>query len=87
MANKQILDFFIKKKIEVKLIIGISSGAAIAPKLGWYLYCCSKSTFKFLLESYAIEDKKEKYINISPGLIKTKMQKKYVVLMKRKFPL
>ena len=74
MANKEILDFIIKKKIKTKLIIGISSGAALSPKIGWYLYCSSKAAFKFLIESYASEDKKRKYINISPGLIKTKMQ-------------
>jgi NADP-dependent 3-hydroxy acid dehydrogenase YdfG len=74
IANKEILDFIIKKKIKTKLIIGISSGAALSPKIGWYLYCSSKAAFKFLIESYASEDKKRKYINISPGLIKTKMQ-------------
>ena len=74
MANKEILDFIIKKKIQTRLIIGISSGAALTPKIGWYLYCSSKAAFKFLIESYAAEDKKRKYINISPGLIKTKMQ-------------
>ena len=86
LANKQILDFFIKKKIPIKLIIGISSGAALSPKFGWYLYCCSKSAFKFLLESYAIEDNQRKYINISPGLIKTKMQKKICSVNEKKFP-
>ena len=86
LANKQILDFFIKKKIPIKLIIGISSGAALSPKFGWYLYCCSKSAFKFLLESYAIEDNQRKYINISPGLIKTKMQKKICSINEKKFP-
>ncbi len=86
LANKQILDFFIKKKIPIKLIIGISSGAALSPKFGWYLYCCSKSAFKFLLESYALEDNQRKYINISPGLIKTKMQKKICSVNEKKFP-
>ncbi len=74
LANKEILDFIIKKKIKTKLIVAISSGAALSPKSGWYLYCSSKAAFKFLIESYALEDNKRKYINISPGLIKTKMQ-------------
>ena len=74
LANKEILDFIIKKKIKTKLIVAISSGAALSPKIGWYLYCSSKSAFKFLIESYALENNKTKYINISPGLIKTKMQ-------------
>ncbi len=73
-ANKEVLDYFVKNKIKTKLIVGISSGAALSPKFGWYLYCSSKSAFKFLIESYANEDPKRKFINISPGLIKTKMQ-------------
>ena len=55
--------------------MAISSGAALSPKIGWFLYCSSKAAFKFLIESYAHEDIKRKFINISPGLIKTKMQK------------
>ena len=74
-ANKEILDYFFEKKIKTKLIVGISSGAALSPKIGWFLYCSSKAAFKFLIESYAHEDIKRKFINISPGLIKTKMQK------------
>ena len=50
-ANKEILDYLIIKKIKTKMIIGISSGAALAPKYGWYLYCSSKAAFKFLIES------------------------------------
>ena len=51
LANKEILDFIIKKKIKTKLIIAISSGAALSPKIGWYLYCSPKSAFKFLIAS------------------------------------
>lgn len=86
MANKEILDFIIQENIKVRLIIGISSGAALSPKLGWYLYCYSKSAFKFLIESYALEDKKRKYINIAPGLIKTKMQSKICRIDEKKIP-
>ena len=73
-SNKEILDYLIINKINTKLIIGISSGAALKPKFGWYSYCSSKSAFKFLIESYALEEPKRKFINIAPGLIKTKMQ-------------
>lgn len=76
LANKEILDFLIKKKIRTKLIVAISSGAALKPKIGWFLYCISKAAFKFLIKSYALEDLQHKYVNISPGLIKTNMQKK-----------
>ena len=86
LANKEILDFIIQKKIKTKLIIAISSGAAIAPKVGWYLYCSSKSAFKFLIESYALENKEIKFINVSPGLIKTKMQSKICKINEKKIP-
>tara|TARA_A100001011_G_scaffold388418_1_gene467988 strand:+ start:4896 stop:5600 length:705 start_codon:yes stop_codon:yes gene_type:complete len=74
-ANKEIIDFLIKNKIKTKLIIAISTGAAIKPKYGWHLYCSSKAAFKFLIESYANEHRDRKFVNIAPGLIKTKMQK------------
>lgn len=84
LANKEILDFIVEKKIKTKLIIAISSGAALSPKIGWYLYCSSKSAFKFLIESYAIENTKKKFINVSPGLIKTKMQSQICRVDERK---
>ena len=74
-SNKQIIDYLIKKKIKIKFIIGISSGAALFPKYGWYLYCSSKSALKYMLEAYALENPKIKFINLSPGLMNTKMQK------------
>ena len=73
-ANKEIIDFIIENKVKTKLVVGISSGAALRPKKGWFLYCNSKAAFKFLIESYALENKNIKFLNISPGLIKTKMQ-------------
>lgn len=73
-SNKEILDYLFLNKIKTKLIVAISSGAALKPKLGWYSYCSSKSAFKFLIDSYAVEEPTRKFVNISPGLIKTKMQ-------------
>ncbi len=83
-ANKEILDYLIIKKIKTKMIIGILSGAALAPKYGWYLYCSSKAAFKFLMESYANEEPKRKFLNIAPGLIKTKMQKEIYKINEKK---
>ena len=74
LSNKEILDYLIINKIKTKLIVAISSGAALKPKFGWYPYCSSKSAFKFLIESYALEERARKFVNIAPGLIKTKMQ-------------
>ena len=85
-SNKEILDYFIENNIKTKLIIAISSGAALSPKTGWYLYCSSKSAFKFLIESYAQENTNRKFINISPGLIKTKMQKQICKINEKKIP-
>ena len=85
-SNKQIIDYLIKKKIKIKLIIGISSGAALYPKYGWYLYCSSKSALKYMLEAYALENPKIKFINLSPGLMKTKMQKQIYNVNEKKIP-
>ena len=43
---------------------------------GWYSYSLSKVALRFLIENYAIENKKMHFINCSPGLIETSMQKK-----------
>ena len=85
-SNKKIIDYLIKKKIKVKFVIGISSGAALFPKYGWYLYCSSKSALKYMLEAYALEHPKIKFINLSPGLIKTKMQKQIYNINEKKIP-
>jgi NAD(P)-dependent dehydrogenase (short-subunit alcohol dehydrogenase family) len=85
-SNKKIIDYLIKKKIRVKFVIGISSGAALSPKYGWYLYCSSKSALKYMLEAYALEHPKIKFINLSPGLIKTKMQKQIYNINEKKIP-
>lgn len=85
LANKEIIDFIIFNKIKTKLIIAISSGAALSPKFGWYMYCGSKSALKFLIESYAVEYKNIKFINLTPGLVKTKMQKQICKINEKKF--
>lgn len=73
-ANKKIIDYLINNKIKVKVVVSISSGAALEPKVGWYSYCASKSALKFLIDSYAKEFPRIKFFNVAPGLIKTKMQ-------------
>ncbi len=75
-ANKIIVDQIIKNQIKVKSIIGISSGASLSPKFGWFTYSLSKVSLRFLIESYALEFKNYHFINYNPGLIDTKMQKK-----------
>jgi len=72
-SNKIILDYILHKT-KVKNVIAISSGAALKTYLGWSLYCTSKSAFKQLVSSYADEYNDTKFINLAPGLIKSKMQ-------------
>ena len=76
LSNKIIIDYFLIKKIEVNNIIYISSGAALKPKYAWGSYCISKAATKMMIDIYAEENKKINFINLAPGLIKTKMQKK-----------
>ncbi len=72
-SNKIILDYLMGY-CKVKNVIGISSGAALKTYLGWSLYCTSKSAFKQLISSYADEYKNTLFLNLAPGLIKSKMQ-------------
>ena len=74
LSNKVIIDSLIKKKIIIKNVIALSSGAAKSGKDGWALYCTSKSAFYQLINVYALEFNKIKFINLAPGLAKTKMQ-------------
>lgn len=74
LSNKVIIDTLLKKKIKIKNIIAISSGAAKSGKDGWVLYCTTKSAFHQLINVYALENKNVKFINLAPGLAKTKMQ-------------
>ena len=75
-SNKIIVDYLIKNKIKFKSLISISSGASLNPKFGWYTYSLSKVSLRFLIETYSLENKNMHFINCSPGLIETNMQKK-----------
>lgn len=85
ISNKIIIDYFLNKKIKIGLVIGISSGAALNIKEGWLNYTVSKSSFKFLLDSYSKDYKKIKFININPGPMDTEMQTKIRKINKREF--
>lgn len=74
LSNKILIDGLLKKKINIKNVIAISSGAAKSGKDGWALYCTSKAAFYQLINIYALEYKKIKFINLAPGLAKTRMQ-------------
>lgn len=72
-ANKTILDFFIKNKIEVNQVIAISSGASVNGSLGWNGYSLSKAALNMLIKLYASEMKETHLTSLAPGLIKTDM--------------
>jgi NADP-dependent 3-hydroxy acid dehydrogenase YdfG len=73
LSNKLILDYLLVNN-KPKTVIGISSGAALKTYYGWSLYCTSKSAFKQLISSYSDEFTDTKFVNLAPGIIKTKMQ-------------
>jgi len=74
LSNKILIDCLIKKKVKLRNVIAISSGAAKTGKDGWVLYCTSKAAFYQLINIYSLEQKRVKFINLAPGIAKTKMQ-------------
>ncbi len=72
-ANKVIIDT-LSKKINVKQIVGISSGAAVSGARGWNAYALSKAAFNMLISLYAKELPEIHFCAMAPGLIDTDMQ-------------
>lgn len=61
-----------------KIIVNISSGAALKGYFGWSLYCAAKAGMENFIRSIAIEQQAQPQpfipINIDPGVIDTEMQ-------------
>ena len=74
LANKIIIDWSILNGC--KYFIGISSGAAIKNYDGWLNYCVTKSAFRSMLLQYQKDLPKLNFKLISPGILKTDMNKK-----------
>ena len=74
LASKIIIDWSISNGC--KFFIGISSGAAIKNYDGWLNYCVSKSAFRTMIIQYQKDLPKLNFKLISPGILKTKMNKK-----------
>ena len=70
-ANKELLD--ILATINVKKIIGISSGAAVNGSKGWGGYSLSKAGLNMLMNLYSKEMKNTKLLAVAPGVIETPM--------------
>ncbi len=86
-ANKIILDVLIDLKIDVKQIIGISSGASVNGNRGWHGYSISKAALNMLIKLYSREMENTHLIALAPGLILTPMLEKFVLSAdENKFP-
>ena len=69
-----IIDYLINKKIKVKQVVAISSGAAINTYTGWGNYSISKAALNMMMKVYAIENPKTHFLSLSPGPVNTSMQ-------------
>lgn len=72
-SNKFILDYLLQSGIEIKMIIMISSGAAVLGNKGWGGYALSKAALNMLARLYAHEFDKTAIFSIAPGLVDSKM--------------
>jgi len=70
-ANKELLD--ILATVNIKTIIGISSGAAKNGSKGWASYSLSKAGLNMLINLYSKEMLETKLLAVAPGVIETPM--------------
>lgn len=78
LANKIIIDWSISNGC--KYFIGISSGAATKNYDGWLNYCVTKSAFRSMILQYQKDLPKLNFKLISPGILRTDMNKKIKAL-------
>jgi benzil reductase ((S)-benzoin forming) len=61
-----------------KVIVNISSGAALKGRAGWSLYCAAKAGMEHFIRCVALEQQTQAWpfipINVDPGVIDTEMQ-------------
>lgn len=61
-----------------KVIVNITSGAALKGRAGWSLYCAAKAGMENFIRALALEQREQSQpfipINIDPGVIDTEMQ-------------
>ena len=86
LSNKVIIDWLLNHNINIKNIIGISTGASLKAYYGWSLYCASKAAFKQLLSTYTYEEPNTHFLSLAPGIIKTKMQEYIYKIDSSKIP-
>lgn len=82
------LDLFSKFK-GFKVVVQITSGAAVNAVEGWALYCAGKAGLNMFNQVLAVqnrEDQNFKAIGYSPGIMDTNMQKNIRSVKKNQFP-
>jgi benzil reductase ((S)-benzoin forming) len=61
-----------------KVILNISSGAAVYPYAGWSMYCASKAGLNMLTKSVGLEQTGKEFpvkiLSLAPGIVNTAMQ-------------
>ncbi|CAH0347113.1 (S)-benzoin forming benzil reductase [Bacillus sp. CECT 9360] len=61
-----------------KIIVNVSSGAALRPIHGWSAYCSTKAALEMFTRTAGLEQQKEKspvtIVSFSPGIMDTEMQ-------------
>ena len=70
-----------------KIVINISSGAALRPIESWGTYCQSKSAIDMLTKMIEAENNNVKAYSVYPGVVDTEMQLKIRNTETKKFPL
>jgi NAD(P)-dependent dehydrogenase (short-subunit alcohol dehydrogenase family) len=85
-ANKVILDTLIRQGVRIKVLIGISSGAARNCNRGWNAYSISKAALNCLLKLYAREMEETHVIALAPGLVLTPMLEEVMRQDETRFP-
>lgn len=73
-SNKLILDQLFGSGIQVRQVVGISSGAAVRGSRGWGGYSLSKAAFAMLIQLYAAERPETHFCSLMPGIVQTRMQ-------------
>jgi len=73
-ANQNILSVLYADGLELKQVVGISSGASISGNRGWGAYSLSKSALNMLIRLYAKERPGTHFAAFAPGIVDTAMQ-------------
>ena len=76
LSNKIIIDYFLSKKLKLRMLYVFQVVQHLNQNMHGDHTVYLKQLQKMMIETYAEENKKINFINLSPGLIKTKMQKK-----------